>query len=137
MALYQKWLPLVILLLSLASLTVPLPPALGASTSYATGTVNLNLYDANMTPVSVGGLFGIGANQVANVSGIIALTGDYHYVSSTTNTVNSTVKTPGGSSTGRAGNVTITVGVGGASGTTVLNYTSISENAAPVYLSGT
>jgi hypothetical protein len=29
------------------------------------------------------------------------------------------------------------VGVGGASGTTVLNYTSISENAAPVYLSGT
>ncbi|MGB9734518.1 MAG: hypothetical protein ACPL2E_08000, partial [Conexivisphaera sp.] len=136
-ALYQKWLPLVILLLSLASLTVPLPPALGASTSYATGTVNLNLYDANMTPVSVGGFLGIGASQVANVSGIISLTGDYQYVSSVTNTVNSTVKTPGGSSTGRAGNVTVTVGVGATSGTTVLNYTSVSENAAPIYLSGT
>ncbi|MGC8773567.1 MAG: hypothetical protein ACP5RJ_08950, partial [Conexivisphaera sp.] len=135
---YHKWLSLAILLFALASLVIP---AFAAS-QYATGTVNLNLYDANMTPAAyvvwvAGGPIPDQYVGVANVSGVISLTGDYHYVSSTTNTVNSTVKTPGGSSTGRAGNVTVTVGVGGASGTTVLNYTSVSENAAPIYLHGT
>ena len=138
---YRKWILLSFLLLTLAAFAIPAPPSLASSTSYATGTVNLALYNGNITEVP--NVVNIAGGPVpsqyagdANVSGIISLTGDYQYVSTATNNVSTTVTGKGGSSTARAGNVTVSVGVPGASGTTVLNYSSVTSSDAPIYLSG-
>ena len=136
---YRKWVLLSFLILTLAAFAVPVPPSLAASTSYATGTVNLALYNGNITEaqglVYVAG--GPVPGQVTNVSGIISITGDYQYVSTVTNNVSTTVSGKGGSSTAKAGNVTVSVGVPGSSGTTVLNYSSVTSSDAPIYLNGT
>jgi len=139
---YRKWILLSFLLLTLAAFAIPVPPSLAASTSYATGTVNLALYDGNITRVP--NVVNIAGGPVpsqyagdANVSGIISITGDYQYISTVTNNVSTTVTGKGGSSTAKAGNVTVSVGVPGSSGTTVLNYSSVTSSDAPIYLNGT
>jgi len=132
------------LILTLAAFAVPVPPSLAASTSYATGTVNLALYSGNVTQipytVRTSGR-GAAVSPYAgdtNVSGIITITGDYRYVSTVTNNASATLSGSGGSSTARAGNVTVSVGVPGTyRSTTVLNYSSVTSSAAPIYLSGT
>ncbi|BBE42068.1 hypothetical protein NAS2_0679 [Conexivisphaera calida] len=126
------------LLFALASFVIPV----FAATQNASGSVNLDLYNTNITQVP---LFtreprGLTVNTYgndANVSGVISLTGDYAYQQTVTNNVSTTVNVPGSSSTGRAGNVSITVSAGGGVGRTVVNYTSVVPNAAPIYLSGT
>ena len=125
------------LILTLAAFAIPAPPAGAASTSYATGTVNLALYDANITettilvPVFLGSPIFIPAT---NVSGIISITGDYQYVSTVTNNLSTTARVTGAGVV-RAGNVSVTLPTG-AAGTTVLNYSSVSSSAAPIYMSG-
>jgi len=141
---YRKWVLLSFLILTLAAFAVPVPPSLAASTSYATGTVNLALYNGNVTQipytVRTGGR-GAAVSPYAgdtNVSGIIAITGDYRYVSTVTNNASATLSGSGGESTARAKNVTVSVQVPGTySSTTVLNYSSVTSNAAPIYLNGT
>ncbi len=126
------------LILALAAFAIPAPPAGAASTSYATGTVNLALYDANITEAQTTTLGYISGRPTrvpaTNVSGIISITGDYQYVNTVTNNVSTTTRVTG---TGvvRAGNVSITLPTG-AAGTTVLNYSSVSSSAAPIYMSG-
>ncbi|MFP3209816.1 MAG: hypothetical protein RXR82_09100, partial [Nitrososphaeria archaeon] len=136
---YRKLMLLSFLILALAAFVIPAPPAGAASTSYATGIVNLALYNANITPASnVVFIEGWPTPNPyagdANVSGIISITGDYQYVSTVTNNVSTTARVTG---TGvvRAGNVSITLPTG-AAGTTVLNYSSVSSSAAPIYMSG-
>jgi hypothetical protein len=136
---YRKWILLSFLIFTLAAFAIPAPAAGAASTSYATGTVNLALYNANITPASnVVLIEGWPSPNPyagdANVSGIISITGDYQYVSTVTNNVSTTARVTG---TGvvRAGNVSITLPTG-AAGTTVLNYSSVSSSAAPIYMSG-
>jgi len=136
---YRKWMLLSFLIFTLAAFAIPAPPAGAASTSYATGTVNLALYNANITPAS-NVVFNEGWPSPnpyagdANVSGIISITGDYQYVSTVTNNVSTTARVTGSAGV-RAGNVSITLPTG-AAGTTVLNYSSVSSSAAPIYMSG-
>ena len=141
---YRKWMLLSFLILTLAAFAVPAPPSLASSTSYATGTVNLALYDGNVTQIPYTVLTGGRGAAIppyagdANVSGIISITGDYRYVSTVTNNASATLSGSGGTSTASAGNVTVSVGVPGSyKSTTVLNYSSVTSNAAPIYLSGT
>jgi len=137
---YRKWMLLSFLILTLATFAIPAPPAGAASTSYATGTVNLALYNANITKASSEVIKIV--NYVVpeflpatNVSGIISITGDYQYVSTVINNVSTTARVTGAGVV-RAGNVSVTLPTG-AAGTTVLNYSSVSSNAAPIYMSGT
>jgi hypothetical protein len=124
------------LIFTLAAFAIPAPPAGAASTSYATGTVNLALYDANITEVTaLAHVYGRSVFIPAtNISGIISITGDYQYVSSITNNVSTTARVTGAGVV-RAGNVSVTLPTG-AAGTTVLNYSSVSSSAAPIYMSG-
>jgi len=137
---YRKWILLSFLLLTLAAFAVPTPPSLAASTSYATGTVNLALYNGNITEATVlGQVYGRPTFvHATNVSGIISITGDYQYVSTVTNNASATLTGSGGTSSAHAGNVTVSVGVPGSyKSTTVLNYSSVTSSDAPIYLSGT
>ncbi|MFP3138082.1 MAG: hypothetical protein RXS42_07675 [Nitrososphaeria archaeon] len=137
---YRKWILLSFLILTLAAFVIPAPPAGAASTSYATGTVNLALYDANITKsqttvIKIVNYVVPELLPATNVSGIISITGDYQYVSTVTNNVSTTAQVTGAGVV-RAGNVSVTLPTG-AAGTTVLNYSSVSSSAAPIYLNGT
>ncbi|WP_174448646.1 hypothetical protein [Conexivisphaera calida] len=135
---YRKWLSLAVLLFALASFVIPA----FAAAQTASGPVNLNIYNLNVSQVP---LFtreprGVTVNPYgndANISGVISLTGDYAYQQTVTNNVSTTVNVPGSSSTGHLGNATVTVSAGGGVGRTVVNYTSVVPNAAPIYLTGT
>ncbi|MFP3137791.1 MAG: hypothetical protein RXS42_06120 [Nitrososphaeria archaeon] len=136
---YRKWMLLSFLILTLAAFAIPAPPAGAASTSYATGTVNLALYDANITQsqttvIKIVNYVIPESLHATNVSGIISITGDYQYVSTVTNNMSTTARVTGAGVV-RAGNVSVTLPTG-AAGTTVLNYSSVSSNAAPIYMSG-
>jgi len=136
---YRKWMLLSFLILALAAFAIPAPPAGAASTSYATGTVNLALYDANITQsqttvIKIVNYVVPELLHATNVSGIISITGDYQYVSTVTNNVSTTARVTGAGVV-RAGNVSVMLPTG-AAGTTVLNYSSVSSSAAPIYMSG-
>jgi len=137
---YRKWILLSFLILTLAAFAVPVPPSLAASTSYATGTVNLALYNGNITEATVlSNIYGRPTFvRAANVSGIISITGDYQYVSTVTNNASTTLSGSGGSSSASNGTVTVAVNVPGSyKSTTILNYSSVTSSDAPIYLSGT
>ena len=131
---YRKWILLSFLLLTLAAFAVPVPPSLAASTSYATGTVNLALYDGTITKIPNYNYLYSGD---ANVSGIISITGDYQYVSTVTNNVSASYTDNIGGSSASYKNLTVSAPGGTLSRTYVINTTSVASNAAPIYLSGT
>jgi len=131
---YRKWMLLSFLLLTLAAFAVPAPPSLAAGTSYATGTVNLALYNGTITEIPNYNYLYSGD---ANVSGIISITGDYQYVSTVTNNISTSYTSSVGGSSASYKNLTVSAPGETLSRTYVINTTSVASNAAPIYLSGT
>ena len=139
---YRKLMMLSFLILTLAAFVIPVPAAGAASTSYTTGTVNLALYNVNITEVTVlvnaYGSFGRPVFiRATNVSGIISITGDYRYVSTVTNNITTSYTSNVGGSTASYKNLTVSAPGVTVSRTYVINTTSVASNAAPIYLSGT
>jgi len=122
------------LILTLAAFAVPVPPSLAAGTSYATGTVNLALYNGTITEIPN---YNYLYSNDANVSGIISITGDYQNVSTVTNNVSTSFRDNVGGSSASYKNLTVSAPGGTLSRTYVINTTSVASNAAPIYLSGT
>jgi len=131
---YRKWMMLSFLLLTLAAFAIPAPPSLASSTSYATGTVNLALYNGTITKIPNWNYL---YSNDANVSGIIAITGDYQNVSTVTNNVSTSFRDNVSGSSASYKNLTVSAPGGTLSRTYVINTTSVASNAAPIYLSGT